>query len=101
MKDLWVVLFIAIPCWVATAWWIWWTRRLHLKQEAKEKDIERGLAEEAMERHPPQQRQSVKCAPERIRPTVKRGGCGVPGCPIKWSHSHVEDLARRLKEMKK
>lgn len=98
---MWLVLIAAAPFWIAMAWWTWSTWRQQLAEETREKDIERELAEDEMEETPPKQRQSVKCAPERIRPTVKRGGCGVPGCPIKWSHSHVEDLARRLKEMKK
>lgn len=34
--------------------------------------------------------------PEVIR--KPKGGCGVHGCPNKYNHSHVNDLAKRLKK---
>ena len=38
---------------------------------------------------------------ERIRIGPPRGACGVEGCPILKQHSHVADLARRLREEKR
>jgi hypothetical protein len=43
--------------------------------------------------------ESIKCPPERIRPS--RGICFISGCKIKSPHSHAEDLRRRLKEQSK
>ncbi len=35
---------------------------------------------------------------EVINPAVVIGACGIRGCPNMKSHSHVEALARRLRE---
>ena len=46
-------------------------------------------------------RESIKCPPEQIRPIKKKGSCGIDGCKISVEHSHVLDLAKRLKEDRK
>jgi len=78
---------IVLGALVCGAFWAWRVEeghaRLYRRFGGKDDDIH-------------EVRESIKCPPERIRPAVRKGSCGVSGCGIKTPHSHVDDLSRRL-----
>lgn len=60
------------------------------------------LEKEARERKARSTSSTAQSSVMRASPLAsdKRGGCGIQGCPNMRPHSHVKDLARRLKEQK-
>jgi len=85
MNNL-IILMIALPIWGAIFWW-WYTSHKAAKQDAANRS----------EIHTPK-KPKITYEPEIIRPPpMARGACGIRGCPIPGRHSHIEDLARRLK----
>lgn len=92
-----LVLLAVVACISIGAYaWVRW------KEKVADAKLRREFSRSGEKRRPINSiRDSIVCEPEVIRPPEeKKGPCGIPGCRIQYYHSHVMDLAKRLKEDK-